>query len=92
MQGNTLEDSNLQTFSKLYVLLYADDILLFGENETELQTALDATLEDCRKINVCILIGKTKHTFFLVIKSKKLDRSQLTASRSRELTCFVAWE
>ena len=55
MQSITPEDSNLQTFLKLYKLLYADDTLLFGENETDLQDAVDATMDYCR--NVCINIS-----------------------------------
>ena len=33
MQGITLEDSNLQTFLKRYVLLNADDTLLFNHGK-----------------------------------------------------------
>ena len=59
MQGITFEDSNLQTFVDLYVLLYAADNSHSGVKETDLQDAVDATLFSCRNF-MCINISKTK--------------------------------
>ena len=35
-------DSELEFYIKLYILLYADDTVIFAENAKELQVALDA--------------------------------------------------
>ena len=35
----TLSDDDIEVFFKLYLLMYADDTLIFAENESDLQVA-----------------------------------------------------
>jgi len=41
---------------KLFLILYADDIVIFANSKEELQLSLDALYEYCQKLNVIILI------------------------------------
>ena len=45
---------------KLFVLLYADDIIVFAINEHRLQTALDTVHEYCTMYNLRVNINKTR--------------------------------
>ena len=43
-----LSDDDVEMYSKLYVLLYADDTVIFAENEQELQAALNEMFLCCK--------------------------------------------
>ena len=49
---------------KLFLLLYADDIVLFAESEVGLQNGLDLLDEYCAKWKLCVNINKTKIMIF----------------------------
>ena len=54
----------LETFMRLYVLLYADDTIILAESADELQDALNGLSEYCRKWSLKVNIGKTKIIIF----------------------------
>ena len=66
-------DSELEFYIKLYILLYADDTVIFAENAKELQLALDALSDYCSIWNLKINIDKTKIIRFSKRRSKKLN-------------------
>ena len=45
---------------KLFLLLYADDIIIFANNAQELQTNLDILAEYCNRNRLIVNTGKTK--------------------------------
>ena len=49
---------------KLFILLYADDIVLLAENELDMQNYLDALYEYSMKWRLCVNIEKTKIMIF----------------------------
>ena len=49
---------------KLFLLLYADDIIIFANNAQELQTNLDILAEYCNRNRLIVNTGKTKIMFF----------------------------
>ena len=57
------DEMNVQVFLKLYMLLYADDTLLFSGTTKDMQGAINATLGYCEN-NICIKIGKTEYMTF----------------------------
>ena len=57
-------------FSQLYVLLYADDTLLFSETAKDMQNAINATLSYCEN-NMRINNDKTKYMIFSRSKFRK---------------------
>jgi hypothetical protein len=56
----TLDSDDVETFLRLYVLLYADDTILLAETEKELQAALDGMLVYCNTWGLQVNIQKTK--------------------------------
>ena len=63
-------DMNVPVFLKLYVLLYADDTLLFIETAKDMQNSINATLSYCEN-NLRVNIGKTKYMIFSRGKFRK---------------------
>ena len=51
---------DMQVFLKLYLLLYADDTLLFNETTDDMQNAINAILRYCEMNNMCINTGKAR--------------------------------
>ena len=49
---------------KLFILLYADDIVFLAETETELQTGLNILKDYCLKWRITVNINKTKVVIF----------------------------
>jgi len=60
---NTFEGVNLGIL-KVFLLLYADDIVLFAESETGLQKGLDLLEQYCTKWKLCVNVNKTKILIF----------------------------
>ena len=58
------ETENLELFSRLYVLLYADDTVILAESENELQDALNALKAYCDKWGLVINKDKTQIVIF----------------------------
>jgi len=67
-----LSDDDVEVFLKLYVLLYADDTVIFAENATELQKALNAMFEYCNLWKLKVNPNKTKVLVFW--KTKEVFR------------------
>ncbi len=57
-------EENLGLYIKLFVLLYADDTVLFAESANDLQIALNIFSEYCEKWKLKVNISKTKVIFF----------------------------
>ena len=49
---------------KLFILLYADDIILFGNSASELQNSIDILEEYCQKWKLTVNTTKTKVLIF----------------------------
>ena len=62
-------------FSKLVVLLYADDTVLLADNEQELQNSLDAFYDYCERWKLKINMNKTKVVIF---GARKTDSYRFT--------------
>ena len=54
------QDDELETFLKLYILLYADDTIVMADSAKELQLALDAVGSYCTQWKLKINVNKTK--------------------------------
>ena len=65
-----LSDDDVEVYFKLYILLYADDTVIFAENEHELQAALNAMFLYCKSWDLEVNPTKTKITIF---SNKKLN-------------------
>ena len=62
--SDLLNNVNLDTYLKLYVLLYADDTVILAESPKELQLALDAMDQYCTLWKLKINVSKTKVLIF----------------------------
>ena len=62
--SDLLNDTNLDTYLKLYVLLYADDTVILAKSSRELQLALDAMDQYCTLWKLKINVSKTKVLVF----------------------------
>ena len=58
--SNTVINEEIETFLKLYVLLYADDTIIMAESSEDLQLALQAACTYCRNWKLKINIDRTK--------------------------------
>ena len=67
-------ENELETFMKLYVLLYADDIVVLAEPANELQLALNKLNEYCQKWSLSVNVTKTKIVIFSRGKVRKYPR------------------
>ena len=64
----------LETFLKLYVLLYADDTIIMAESDQELQLALSGLNDYCKKWSLQINVSKTKIVIFSRGKVRKYPK------------------
>ena len=79
---NKLSESlqlELETFMKLYVLLYADDTIILAETAQELQLALHGLNDYCKKWALKINVSKTKIVIFSRGKVRKYPKFTLSA-------------
>lgn len=67
-----LSDDDIEIYLKLYILLYADDTVIFAEDEYELQAALNAMFLYCKSWHLEVNPSKTKITVFSNRKVKDL--------------------
>ena len=70
-------ENELETFMKLYVLLYADDTVVLAESANELQLALNELNEYCQKWSLAVNVHKTKIVIFSRGKVRKYPRFTL---------------
>ena len=59
-----LSSDEIAVFFKLYILLYADDTVIFAESKEELQSALNAIYLYCKSWYLQVNPSKTKITIF----------------------------
>ena len=59
-----LSNEDVEVYSKLYILLYADDAVIFAESDKELQAALNAMFLYCKSLDLEVNSAKTKVTIF----------------------------
>lgn len=59
-----LSDEDVEVYFKLYILLYADDTVIFAESGWELQAALNAMFLYCKSWDLEVNPAKTKVTIF----------------------------
>ena len=45
---------------RMFLILYADDIVIFAECKTELQTSIDLLLKYCNRWKLIVNVNKTK--------------------------------
>ena len=69
----TLLDDDIAMLN-MFVLLYADDTIVFAKNACELQKALDALHDYCGMYTLTVNIKKTK---IIVLSSKTLSHVQI---------------
>ena len=60
-------DNLLGVFIKLFILLYADDTVIFSETREEMQNMLDVFTDHCKQWKLYVNIDKTK----VVVISKR---------------------
>ena len=70
---NNLSDDVVEVYLRLFILMYADDTLIFAESAHDLQLALDSMFEYCSIWGLCVNPIKTK----VVIFSKGKIRNKL---------------
>ena len=58
------DNDDIEVFFKLYLLLYADDTVIFAESATELQSALNATYLYCETWKLSVNVAKTNIVIF----------------------------
>ena len=63
INGNQL-DENIMYFFKMFILMYADDTVLFANTNQELQYTIDAYAEYCKLWKLNVNITKTKIMYF----------------------------
>lgn len=66
-----LSDEDITVFINLFVLLYADDTIVFAESEEGLQNALNGVYEYCKMWHLSVNVDKTKVVIFSRGKVKK---------------------
>ena len=74
---------------KLFLLLYADDIIIFANNAQELQTNLDILAEYCNRNRLIVNTGKTKIMIFR--RGGILPRDMKFYYNDVELAIFHIW-
>ena len=57
----------------MFVLLYADNTVLFTESAGDMQKALDATVRYCETNKMSLIIEKSKYLIFSRWKLRKID-------------------
>ena len=55
MSKSLLSDDEIEVLFKLYILLYADDTVIFAESKEELQSALNAIYLYCKSWDLKLL-------------------------------------
>ena len=75
-------DENIFIYLKIFILLYADDTVLFGNNEEDLQTTLNIFDKYCEKWKLTVNVQKTK---VLIFSSGRPAQNQAFYFRNNKL-------
>ena len=65
-----LNTEDIEVFFKLYLLLYADDTVIFTESPEELQITIDTMQSYCDKWKLQINTSKSKIVYFFFKRKK----------------------
>ena len=68
-----LSNKDVEVYFKLYILLYADDTIIFAESYKALQAALNALFLYCKSWDLEVNQAKTKITIFCNIKLQQQE-------------------
>ena len=71
LSNNVIDFSDINMYFNLYCLLYADDTIVFAENDVQLQLALDAVFYYCNKWALQVNTSKSKVMIFSKGKVRK---------------------
>ena len=82
MSNILLSNNDIEVYFKLYILLSADDTVIFAESETELQLALNAIFLYCKSWDLEVNPAKTKITMF---SNRKIQNSPKFMHNGQEL-------
>lgn len=69
-----LSNDEIEVYFKLYILLYADDTVIFAESAEELQAALNAIFLYCKSWDLEVNPSKTKITIFCNRKTEHVPK------------------
>ena len=72
-------EENIEMFLKLYLLLYADDVVLLAESPGDLQRSICAMKEYCDLWKLKVNVAKTKSVYIFLRKNK--ENSQFCTRR-----------
>ena len=77
-----LSNDDFEVYFKLYILLYADDTVIFAETDRELQAALNAMYLYCKTWDIEVNPAKTKITIF---SNRKMQQTPIFTYNGQEL-------
>ncbi len=75
------DDDDIEVYFKLYLLLYADDTVVFAESAPELQSALNAMYLYCETWNLTVNTAKTNVVIFS--KSRQAENFNFVYNNDR---------
>ena len=75
--------NEMENYIKLFVLMYADNTILFAESEEDLQDALSAMFHYCNKWKLQVNVKKTKNGSFLKRKDQENSKFILWSKTTR---------
>ena len=70
--NDLLSDDTIDVYLRLFVLLYADDIVVLAENKEQLQVAIGAMKDFCELNSLQINVNNTKIVVFSKGKIRKI--------------------
>lgn len=74
---NEMSMQHIEMYIKLFLLLYADDTVIFAESEQKLQNALNCFEEYCKLWKLSVNVSKTKIVIFCKRKSQRVYEFKL---------------
>ena len=75
------DNNDIEVFFKLYLLLYADDTVIFAESASELQAALNAMYLYCETWKLNVNVQKTNVVIFS--KSRRIENTNFTYNNEK---------
>ena len=81
-----VSNDGIEVYFKLYILLYADDTVIFSESAEELQAALNAMFLYCKSWDLEVNPCKTKITFFCNRKTENVPKFCITVKNYQLMT------
>ena len=87
-----LSYDDIEVCFKLYVLLYGYDIVIFAENEHELQAALNAMFLYCKSWDLKVNPSKTKITIFSNKNLHNAPSFKYNGHNFRSMIVLYTWE